>query len=132
MNAPDLNALTLVQVLTLAVVLAAFDLVAAVVSSLVTHTFDPAKLPNFLVDHVLARIFPIGALAVIGAGGPYIGLPLIPPMFALALAGLAAYLVATVASISASLPLSSPIASFPATEPSNVTTGPVTPIPPGA
>jgi hypothetical protein len=116
----DLSALTLVQVLTLAVVLAAFDLAAAVVSALVSGTFDASRLPDFLVTHVLSRIFPIGALALLGSGGPAIGLPLIPPLFALAIAGLAAYLVETVASISASLPKALP---------APVQTGPRTPTP---
>jgi len=98
MQLPDLNNLTLIQVFSTLALVAAIDVVAAIALSIVQGKFSLGAVAIWLQSHVLRRAFPIFALAVIGAGfGDFV--PAIPPAFALALAGLAAYILETVASL---------------------------------
>jgi len=102
MQLPDLNSLTLVQVFGLLALVAAFDVLGSMALAVVQGKFSLGAVAIWLQSHVLRRSFPIFALAVIGhgisAGGTEI-VPAIPPAFALALAGLAAYVLETVASL---------------------------------
>ena len=102
MQLPDLNNFTLVQVFSTLAIIAAFDVLAAIVLSVVQGKFSLGAVAIWLQSHVLRRAFPIFALAVFGhglsAGGTEF-VPAIPAAFALALAGLAAYILETVASI---------------------------------
>jgi hypothetical protein len=98
MTLPDLSNLTLVQVFATLAVIAAFDVLTAIVLSIVQNKFSLGAVAVWLQSHVIKRAFPIFALAVIGHG---IGdvVVAIPPAFVLAIAGLGAYLLETVASI---------------------------------
>ena len=95
----DLNSLTIVQVFTLAALVAAIDTLGSIALSITQNKFSLGAVAIWLQSHVLKRVFPILALAVIGNGVPPLGVPSIPPAFALALAGLAAYVLETIASI---------------------------------
>lgn len=97
-GAIDLTRLTVSQVVTMAAVLAAIDTVAAIVLALGRGTFSLAYVGVWLTSHVAMRVFPIYALVILGAGLPGLT-PGVPALFALAVAGLAAYLGETVKSI---------------------------------
>ncbi len=102
MQLPDLNNFTLVQVFSTLAIIAAFDVLAAIALSIVQGKFSLGAVAIWLQSHVLRRAFPIFALAVIGTGiivNDVAYVPAIPPAFALALAGLAAYIRETVASV---------------------------------
>lgn len=103
MTLPDLSALTLQQVFGLLAVIAAFDVLTAIAASVAQGKFSLGAVAVWLQSHVLKRAFPIFALAVIGHGIPPLGVPPIEPAFILAIAGLSAYVLETVASIRASL-----------------------------
>lgn len=94
----DLTRLTVTEVATLAAVLAVIDTLAAIVLAIGKGTFSLAYVGVWLTSHVAMRIFPIYALAILGAGLAGIT-PAIPALFILAVAGLAAYLGETVKSI---------------------------------
>ena len=93
----DLTTLSAVQVLIVALVLAVVDTGYAIVSAFANRTFSLGKVADFLTTHVLQRIFPIFALVAISAS---VTGPASTGLFALALAGLTAYLLETVGSIS--------------------------------
>jgi hypothetical protein len=98
----DLSALTLTQVFGLLTLVAIVDVAAAIALSVVHGNFSGGAVAIWVQSHVLRRIFPIFALAVIGHGVPQLDIPQIPPAFGLALAGLTAYVIETVVSISKS------------------------------
>lgn len=95
----DLTALTITQVFTLTAVVAVLDVLSAMALAVVQGKFSLGAVAVWLQSHVLKRVFPILALAVIGHGIPAADVPAIGPAFALALAGLTAYVLETVASI---------------------------------
>lgn len=103
MELPDLANLTLAQVFALLAVIAAFDVLTAIVASIVQGVFSLGAVAIWLQSHTLKRAFPIFALAVIGHGIPVLDVPPIGPAYVVALAGLGAYVLETVASIRASL-----------------------------
>ena len=102
MELPDLNNLTLVQVFSTLALVAAFDVLGSIALAVMQGKFSLGAVAVWLQSHVLRRTFPIFALAVVGHGitvGADVFVPAIPPAFALALAGLAAYILETVASL---------------------------------
>jgi hypothetical protein len=99
MTLPDLNNLTLVQVFGLLALIAAFDVLGSIALAIVQGKFSLGAVAIWLQSHTLRRAFPIFALAVIGKGVPPLSIPEIAPAFAVAIAGLAAYILETVASL---------------------------------
>ena len=95
----DLTALTLYQVFGLLALLALLDVAGSIALAVVKGTFSLGAVAIWLQSHVLRRAFPIFGLAVIGHGVPTFDIPAIAPAFALALAGLAAYALETIASL---------------------------------
>lgn len=100
----DLSSISLNEFVVLLVAIATVDVLAGILSAIATHTFDPAKLPDFLVSHVLQRIFPIAGLLFISQALPAgTAQGAHQAIWALALAGLVGYVVETVLSLQASL-----------------------------
>jgi len=95
----DLSALTLTQVFGLLALIAAIDILGSMALAIVQGVFSLGATAVWLQSHVLKRAFPIFALAVIGHGVPTFDIPPIPFAFGLAVAGLAAYVLETVASL---------------------------------
>lgn len=102
MELPDLANLTLVQVFALLAVIAAFDVLTAIAAAVSQGVFSLGAVAVWLQSHVLRRAFPIFALAVIGHGIPVLDVPATGPAYLVALAGLGAYVLETIASIRAS------------------------------
>ena len=65
---PDLNNLTIIQVVSLAIVIAVIDTLAAIALSITQVKFSLGAVAIWLQSHVLRRVFPILALAAIGHG----------------------------------------------------------------
>lgn len=113
----DLSHITAAQVVVVALALTAVDFVGAVLPALIaslTHTgtgLDPAVIAQFLDTHVLKRVFPIFGLLLISATLPA---PASDAVFVIAIAGLAAYLAETVASVASNLPAGAQPATPPA------------------
>lgn len=103
MTLPDLTNLTLVQVFGLLGLIALCDVATAIVASITQGKFSLGAVAVWLQSHTLKRAFPIFALAVIGHGIPALDVPPIGPAYLVALAGLGAYILETVASIRDSL-----------------------------
>ena len=99
----DLSTLSLLQIVILLFALTALDWVAGVGGAIAHKTFSVNQVADFLASHVLSRVIPLIFAAAVGQGVPQIGLAAVPAVWALFLAGGAAYLAETVASISASL-----------------------------
>jgi len=98
----DFTDLSIVQVVSLAIVLAVIDTLGAIVLSVIQGKFSLGAVAIWLQSHVLRRVFPILALAVVGQGVTINGtafLPAIPFAFGLSIAGLTAYAVETIASL---------------------------------
>lgn len=104
----DLNNITLLQLFGLLAITAAVDVGTAIALALIRGQFSGGVIAVWLQSHVLLRVFPIFALAVIGHGIPAFDIPAIGPAFALALAGLTAYIVETIASLQDSFKDSTP------------------------
>lgn len=102
---PDLNALTLQQVFGLLAAVTLVDVGFAIVTALAKGTFSLGAVAIWLQSHVLVRVFVIFALAVLGHGvgtdGEFV--PPIPAAFGLALIGLGAYVLETIASMKGTL-----------------------------
>lgn len=99
---PDLTNLTLTQVFGLLALIAAFDVVGSIGLSIVQGKFSLGAVATWIQSHVLKRVLPIFTLAVLGHGldiGTTNVIPPIDPAWALALAGLAAYVAETIASL---------------------------------
>jgi hypothetical protein len=99
---PDFTNLTIVQVVSLCLVVAAIDIIGSIALSITQQKFSLGAVAIWIQSHVLARVFPILALAALGHGLTLGGtefLPAIPFCFAAALAGLGAYVLETIASI---------------------------------
>ena len=97
----DLTAITLQQLIGLTVLVTAIDVLGGIALAVIHGTFSLAYVAVWLQSHVLPRVFPIVALALIGHGFPADGsiVPAIPFAFGLAVAGLTAYLLETIASL---------------------------------
>lgn len=97
----DLSAITLQQLIGLTVLVTAIDVLGGIALAIVHGTFSLAYVAVWLQSHVLPRVFPIVALAFIGHGFPEDGsiVPAIPFAFGLAIAGLTAYVLETIASL---------------------------------
>src|SRR5574337_450492 len=98
----DLTNLALVQVAGLLVLLGGTDTIASVVIAIAARTFSPAYVTSFLLTHVAKVWLPIFALSVIGHGIEPFGIPAIQPASLAATGALAAYAVATIASLKGS------------------------------
>lgn len=95
----DLSALTLQQVFGLLALTTLLDVGAAIVLSVVHGNFSLAAVALWIQSHTIKRVFPIFALAVLGHGIPQLDVPSIEAAFGMALVGLAAYVLETIASI---------------------------------
>lgn len=95
----DLNHLTLSQLLVGLLLLTAADFVSGVGSAIAHHTFTVDEVAQFISTHVLGRVIPLAFLAAVGLGIPQLGVEGIPAVFAIFLAGGAAYVAETVSSI---------------------------------
>lgn len=97
----DLSGITLLQLLLITAAVAALDTLSGIFGAISAKTFSWDVVANFLQTHVLQRVFPILGLAflsqTLGSGTSGAAL------WGLALAGLAAYVAETVASISSNL-----------------------------
>lgn len=87
------------QVVAIALFLAAIDTTWAIVVAIVAHNFSAAHVLDFLTEHVLKIVAPIGLMAALAHGIPAFGIPAIPEANTAAVASLAGYLVLVVASI---------------------------------
>ncbi len=99
---PDLTDLTLTQIFGLLAIIAAFDVIGSMGLSIVQGKFSLGAVAVWIQSHVLKRVLPIFTLAVLGHGldiGTTNVVPPIDPAWALALAGLAAYVAETIASL---------------------------------
>ncbi len=117
----DFSTLTLPEVFGLLFLIALVDVAGSIALAIVGRTFDLGAVAIWLQSHVLKRAFPIFALAVLGNGIPTLSIPAIAPAFAMALAGLAAYALETIASLRTSFggdtaPPTDTSPSFPSTE----------------
>lgn len=98
----DLTALTLSQVFATLAIIAAFDVLTAIAAAFAQGTFSLGAVAVWIQSHVLKRVFPIFALAVLGHGLAVNGttyIPAIEPAWWVAIAGLTAYVLETIASI---------------------------------
>lgn len=96
---PDLTGLSLVSFFGLLLLVAAIDTGTAIVVALIRNTFSSAAVLEYLRTHVLLRIFPIFALAIVGHGIPALGVPAISVAWLAAAASLVGYIVETVGSL---------------------------------
>ncbi|HEX5466376.1 MAG TPA: hypothetical protein VFW92_06840 [Candidatus Limnocylindrales bacterium] len=95
----DFSALNLTSFLIVLVILAGVDTVVGIGKALADHTFRLDTVAAFLGSHVLSRILPLAAMALLGQGLPQFGLPAVAMAWALAAGGLAAYFAETVGSL---------------------------------
>ena len=97
----DLTAITLQQLIGLTVLVTVLDVAGGIALAVVHGTFSLNYVAVWLQSHVLPRVFPIVALGLIGHGFPADGsiVPAIPFAFGLAIAGLTAYVLETIASL---------------------------------
>jgi hypothetical protein len=95
----DFTGLTIVGLTSLTILLAALDTAGSVVAAIIGKRFDSALLLEYLRSHVLLRVFPILALAVLGHGVEQLGVPAVPAADLAAKLSLAAYAIETFASL---------------------------------
>lgn len=95
----NLDNITLAQGAFFLVAVTFLDVAAAMLLAAAKGAFSLAYVAVWLQSHTLKRVFPIFALAVLGHGVDPIGIPAIPAFWAMAVAGLAAYILETVKSI---------------------------------
>lgn len=95
---PDLTNLSLTQIVATFLFFAAIDIGFAVVVAVVNHNFVAAYLLDFLTSHILKVGAPILGMAIVGHGVAGV-VPAIPFATLGATAALAAYVVATIASV---------------------------------
>ena len=98
----DLSALTLLQASAVLAIVTLLDVGSAYVLSAIHGNFSLGVVAVWLQSHTLRRVFPIFALAVLGHGIPQLGIDPLGPFWGMALAGLAAYALETIASIQSS------------------------------
>ncbi len=103
MELPDLQHLTLAQVIATLLFFAGIDTVFAYVVALTSGpfpgSFNAAYALDFLRTHIIKVGVPIALLAIVGTGVPQAGIPAIPPAFAFALGSLGIYVLTVVASV---------------------------------
>ena len=100
----NLDSLTVSQVFGLLALVTLIDVAGSILLAITRGVFSLSYLAVWLQSHVLRRVFPIFALAVIGHGiGDGNIVPAIPFAFGMALAGLAAYALETINSLRDSL-----------------------------
>lgn len=99
MELPDLQSLTLVQVISTLLFFAFIDTASSMLIAASNGNFSSAYALDFLRTHILKVGVPIVLLAIVGTGVPQAGIPAIPAAFAAALASLLVYIGVTVASI---------------------------------
>jgi hypothetical protein len=87
----------------LTALIAAADVVTAVLAAVRTNSFTLALIAQYLTSHVLQRLFPIIGQAVLGHGFATAGMPPIPFFAVTAAASLVAYFLETVHSIQSSV-----------------------------
>lgn len=96
---PDLTNLTLRGLISLLVILAATDVAINSVLAIIRSTFSIAAGLDYLRTHVLLRVFPIAALALVGHGIAALDVPAILAASLAAQASLALYAIETLASL---------------------------------
>jgi hypothetical protein len=99
MDPSDLTGLTLVGIISLAILLAAVDTGFSIVAALARGVFSGAYVLEYLRTHIAQRVFVITALATLGNGVPFLGLPSLPACTLAAQVTLGLYLVETIASL---------------------------------
>lgn len=104
----DLTNITLEGLVFLTVIVAAIDIIGSILAAIVKREFNLAFVAVWLESHGLKRVLPIFAFAWLGHGVTQLGVPAIPALFDMAVAGLTAYLLETVASLIASSKDASP------------------------
>lgn len=117
MDLPDLTNLPLAALFSYLVLVAAVDVGFNVVLSIVHGDFSAIYVADFLRTHILLRVFVIGALGILGHGIPAFGVPAIALVSLAATAGLAAYVVETVASLREALRSTAPVPTPPTPTP---------------
>jgi hypothetical protein len=98
----DINDITLAQGALLLCLVTAIDVLGSMAIAAMQGKFSLAYVAIWIQSHTLRRVFPIFGLAVLGHGlssGETAFLPAIPVFWAMAVAGLAAYLLETVKSL---------------------------------
>jgi hypothetical protein len=94
-----LSDLTPLGVLTLTALITAVDVVVAYILAAAQGKFDLSYIATWLISHSSKRVVPIYALLAFGVGIEPAQIPPVPALFAMAVAGVAAYLGETVKSI---------------------------------
>jgi len=102
MTLPDLTGLPLEAVVSLAMIFAFADTAVSVVIAIANKNFKADYLADFLRSHVLLRVFPIIALALIGVGIPALSVPAIPEASLAATVALGLYGIEVLGSIKSS------------------------------
>ena len=77
---PDFTNLPLTAIFSYLVIVAAVDVGFNIVLSFVHGDFSAIYVADFLRTHILLRVFPIGAAAILGHGVPALGVPAIPAL----------------------------------------------------
>jgi hypothetical protein len=95
---PDLSTLTIVQVFTLAIVIAVIDFGLGVITAVGKGTFNLGLISTWVESHGVHRLIPILIFLAIGHGLDPVLAP-IPAAFAAGLAFLATYALETLSSI---------------------------------
>ena len=99
MEIPDLTNLPVTSIVALALIVAALDVLISSALAVIKNAFDVALMMTYLRTHVLARVFPILALALVGHGVDQLGVPAIPAASLAAGASLALYAIETLGSL---------------------------------
>jgi hypothetical protein len=94
-----LSDLTPLGVLTLTALITAVDVVLAYILGVVQGKFDLSYVAAWLVSHSVKRVVPIYVLLLFGVGIAEAGIPAIPALFAMAVAGVVAYAGETIKSM---------------------------------
>ncbi len=105
----DLSGITYAQFAIVLIVVMAVDFATGVVGALASGTFDPSKVADVVTSHLVPRVFPIGALALLAfalpaAQGAH------DVLWTASVGLLAAYVVETVASVTANVHVAKPAA----------------------
>lgn len=111
---PDLSSLNFTAILALAAICAGVDLGWNVLLALKNGNFSGSYVADFLISHVAIRVAPISFLAILGNGVQMLGVPAIPVITGLATAGLGAYVIETVVSLTAAAKSTAPPTTPPA------------------
>lgn len=96
---PVLSDLTLLGVITFTLLITLVDVIGAYLLAASQGKFDLGYVAAWLTSHSVKRVFPIYALALLGAGIEPAGIPAIPALFIAATLGVGTYLGETVKSV---------------------------------